>query len=621
MLFKKSKIYLTLFVILPIIAASQVTTPATPATVTERITTIPPTNKITNTVILADQNNPKEPLQAGYTLALSHENIIHNGLWDKISTDLFTWRITYEVKDANYLNLYMSDVKLGYGDRLFIYDQTKTQIRGAFTSKNNGKYLSTDFIAGDHITVEYNTTDMKSTLPFTLLEVGVKLPSQFSRGFGDAGACEVQANCEEGADWQKQRDGVARILVKQGSATFWCSGTLINNARIDGTPYFLTANHCGETASTSDYSQWLFYFNFQSEDCAQPVFEPEYQIINGAKLLSHSASGTSAGSDFKLLLLSNQVTADYHPYYNGWNRNGEPSPSGVTIHHPQGDIKKISTYTNPLISAQYNNISEDPAGKYWGVYWSETQNGHGVTEGGSSGSPIFNNAGLVVGSLTGGGSSCTFPDAADYYGKLSTSWETITSKDSNNVLSYWLDPDNTGIISVRGTDLDTTNLNAWFSAESTSILIGESIEFINSSFGNITSYQWEFQGGEPAYSELKEPGKITYANAGVYNVKLSVFSSSNSDSLIREQYIHVMPNISPNPGNGRFTLAFGDQVPQDLKMEVFDIYGAKVNYFRSNEDSNSNSIEIDLSTNRSGVYLIRLTSSGQNNTYRVILTK
>ena len=88
---------------------------------------------------------------------------------------------------------------------------------------------------------------------------------------------------------------------------------------------------------------------------------------------------------------------------------------------------------------------------HWQVTWIQTLNGHGVTEGGSSGSPIFDNHGHIVGTLTGGNSNCgsQFENLPDYYGKFSYSWDQ-NGTDSASVLKYWLDPDNTGMMVLNG---------------------------------------------------------------------------------------------------------------------------------------------------------------------------
>ena len=138
------------------------------------------------------------------------------------------------------------------------------------------------------------------------------------------------------------------------------------------------------------------------------------------------------------------VPLSYNAYYNGWLLSG--SSNGVSIHHPSGDPKKISTYTQSLQSASWNSSG---GGTHWRVYWSSTVNGHGVSEGGSSGSPIFTSSGLIVGQLTGGSSTCTSPYSSDLYGKMSFNWQTNGSTPAKQ-LKPWLDPNGTNIFYLNG---------------------------------------------------------------------------------------------------------------------------------------------------------------------------
>src|SRR5690606_34279814 len=116
---------------------------------------------------------------------------------------------------------------------------------------------------------------------------------------------------------------------------------------------------------------------------------------------------------------------------------------GASIHHPAGDIKKISTYSSNLVSDTWGG----PAGTHWRVTWTANASGHGVTEGGSSGSPIFNAAGRIIGTLTGGSSFCNAPSNPDYYGKMSYHWTSNPGDD----LSTYLAPGS------AATTLDGTN--------------------------------------------------------------------------------------------------------------------------------------------------------------------
>jgi hypothetical protein len=99
-------------------------------------------------------------------------------------------------------------------------------------------------------------------------------------------------------------------------------------------------------------------------------------------------------------------------------RRGTPIAS---IHHPNGDYKRISFGSvnqedpfNPQFSFYLSGLS--PA-RFYGVFWSQ-----GVTEPGSSGSPLLNSSHQIIGQLWGGYSSCIEPNTPDAYGRFSFSY-------------------------------------------------------------------------------------------------------------------------------------------------------------------------------------------------------
>jgi len=561
------------------------------------------------------------PLLAGSTIVLD-EKTQHLGHWDIVKNDPLIWRIGLSIPGASGLNVYFRNLELKEGDKLFIYNANKTKVLGAFTQQNNAVHFGVGFLSGDSIIIEFNTQSQKKCLPFIITEIGIanKLYGTESRDFGDAGKCEVLVNCEEGENWQYEKDGVARVLVKEGTKLFWCTGSLVNNTNNDGTPYFLTANHCGINANTYDYGAWIFYFNYEANNCDMPLYEPDdsHNLI-GAELLAHSHYDVDLAADFKLLILTEDIPDDFRVFYNGWDRSGVLSSSGVTIHHPQGDLKMISTYEEPIVSVDYYNTEPNEDGRYWKANWSETANGHGVTEGGSSGCPLFNSGAYLIGTLTGGDASCSFPIGPDYYGKLSYAWESEGS-DSSRQLKYWLDPTNSGVLSLKGTNLDSTNVFANFSSDVTEVSIGERIQFFNHSIGNITAYEWNFEGGDPSYSEDENPSVIRYDTFGVYSVKLIASSSNGADSLIREDYIKVLLGLSPNPSNnGIYKLSFGKDIPDDIHVEVFDFSGRQISpvFLKKKNDG----FYINLSTHPAGMYLIYIRTESSQQVLKAMYTK
>jgi len=197
---------------------------------------------------------------------------------------------------------------------------------------------------------------------------------------------------------------------------------------------------------------WVFYFNYEATSCSGTSPQYSNHTVTGCTLVACDTYGsTNTGSDFYLVKFKNNVPASYNPYYNGWSRSTSVSNSGVCIHHPNGDIKKISTYQNTL-SSGYTT--------HWSVRWVATANGHGVTEGGSSGSPLFNSNGKIIGTLTGGGSDCDATDQADYYGKFSYHWASNGST-SNKQLKPWLDPINSNPTEINGRGACGTDINTY----------------------------------------------------------------------------------------------------------------------------------------------------------------
>jgi hypothetical protein len=401
-----------------------------------------------------DAINP-EPFRFAVNLPVDL-GIGRDGQWTTAPDGRRMWRVNIRAEGALALVLYFDEFRLPEGGRLFLYNFNRTQLLGAYTEQNNSQLpgFAAGMIQGDRVTLEY---DAPADIPLPLLHLseigyayrGVSGSGRGTDGFGSAGKCQVNMNCPEGAPWQREKRSVARIAVKRGAVSVWCSGTLINNVRNDGTPYVLTADHCGMSSSVIDLGKWIFYFGYECPACSNPLTEPYQRSLTGASLVAHGGNGGNSGSDFYLVKLFNNVPDTFNLYYAGWNRDTEnPSPSGAGIHHPQGDIKKISTYTSPLVPGYW---AGNPKQAFWQVAWVGTASGHGTTEGGSSGSPLFDDQGRLVGTLTGGDSSCDSAalDAPDYYGMFSYHWDQNGS-DSANVLKYWLDPDNTNVLSING---------------------------------------------------------------------------------------------------------------------------------------------------------------------------
>jgi len=362
-----------------------------------------------------------------------------------------------QAKNAVALMLYYKDFYIPQGGELYIYNSDKSKVLGAYTHQTNpkGGLFATEFLCGDEVVLEYVPSATSSEPPrIDISEVAYGYNVAVLYGFcSDAGECNVNVNCEEGNAWQNEKKGVCQIVSKTKNYSWCCSGALMNNTAEDFQPYILTAAHCAYEddkilAEHQDFEQWVFYFHRELNNCSNFSLPVSYKTVTGCQLLANT--GLEGGSDGMLLLLNQEIPEDYDVYYNGWDTRNIPAASGVSIHHPGGDYKKISTFTKPATTYNFMSVNFScEKNAHWNVIFAETANGHGVTEGGSSGSPLYNENKLVVGTLTGGSSDCnSSKNGLNIYGKLNYHWDHF--KNDSTRMDIWLDPGRTGLTTLRG---------------------------------------------------------------------------------------------------------------------------------------------------------------------------
>ncbi|MCD4710522.1 MAG: T9SS type A sorting domain-containing protein [Bacteroidales bacterium] len=388
-----------------------------------------------------------------------------HGSWS-LEGDVRVWRVHILSPGAHSLGLIFSKYAVLPGVKLFAYDPAQQHIKGAFTSGNNKRsgILPVGHLPGEELVIEmqvpagiagYGELELQS-LSHAFLDTGFKSSTNGCPAgeFGCSQACEIDVNCVEGDDWWQVKPSVVRIFT----TTLYCTGVLVNNTSYDGTPYILTAEHCINKQVQADQS--VFLFNYESAECFGED-GPLDMSISGAELHTHGDS-----IDFSLVKLSLTPPASYGVYYAGWDRSAFQTSSTVTIHHPYGDVKKISFDDDiPSIPAQPGDVPYSGLDDYhYYSYWWIKQWDVGSTEAGSSGCPLFNQARMVIGTLSGGNAACgdsigynaetdrviynLAPNYDDYFTQFGMAWDH--EKDKGNTLKPWLDPDNSGVETLGG---------------------------------------------------------------------------------------------------------------------------------------------------------------------------
>ncbi len=549
-------------------------------------------------------NKRNKPYRIGINIPVN-KGIHNSGTWTVLPNGDKIWRLKLTAKDATALGVYYNNFYIPKGGKLFLYDDAYEKIIGAYTSVNNlpSGLFATELISGESITLEYDQpANVKDEALINISEVDYAYRSV--NKMANSGSCEVNVNCSEGNNWKAQKQGVVKITVKAISGTFLCSGSVVNNTRNDYTPYVLTADHCafdGGGATPSDLAQWIFYFNYEAPDCAKPPSTGSLatMTMTGATKMAEAGEGGATGSDFYLVLLNNSIPDSYNPFFIGWDRTNNPSPSGVGIHHPSGDIKKISTYNTTLATSQWGS---NGVYSHWQVYWDQTANGHGVTEGGSSGSAIFDNNGRLIGTLTGGDSDCGNLTGADWYGKFYYHWD-LNDTTPQGRLKDWLDPISNGTTLLDGVYYPIIDFNA----DKTVVPLGSTVNYTDASRGGPYLYQWKFEGAVPDTSNERNPSNIYYPALGSYNVTLKVIRPDTTIIKTKTNYIRVFDVVKlyPNPASHFVWLDLANNNYSTVKVSIYNMFGMLVS---SKEQTLTNETRIYFNTSylSSGIYLFRI---------------
>jgi lysyl endopeptidase len=342
------------------------------------------------------------------------------------------------------------------GATLHAYTEDKKQVLGPFSWADNSEtgVFTLGLMQGETTILEYfepkNAEKSVQLHIFridyaynrTYIEPSKDAPSTYfsplAGGFGMSKTCNTNINCTNDELLQNAKKGIVRIMMVLQEGTGWCTGALINNVKKDAKPYILTGFHC-QYGYTPKYDFWKFDFNYEGTACDNPAVEPKYSTLVGCKYRAGKLE-----TDFLLLELDKSIPSFFDAVFLGWDRRANYLPDrSFLIHHPTGDIKKLSIDTDPATvfaeTIKWNNTVTTPASHHFRLQFDK-----GTYELGSSGSPMLDNTGKIVGQLNGGYASCD--QTIGYYGRLALSWDEGTT--SATRLKDWLDPDNTGATSV-----------------------------------------------------------------------------------------------------------------------------------------------------------------------------
>lgn len=515
----------------------------------------------------------------------------NSGSWFYAKNGDKVWRLQVAVEDAKALHFEYDAFALPAKVRLFVYNESKRQILGAYTSSNNDAsgMFAHEMVQGSKVTLELVVPAGVATsdIRFHLSKVwayyrGVDYMNYYASAeegtaarptdAGHSSSCNVNAICPQGQNYHPSKNAVAKMTINGG----WCSGTLVNNTAGDCKLYFLTASHCDGSNSFSDatFTTVLFTFNFETPDC-NGTTGPAGNTVIGANFRARSFypsfSGGPTGSsrmvgDFLLLELKSTPLAAWNVNFAGWNLDtdlpslvSDPVKRYIGFHHPSGDFKKLcyGKAVDPTGTFNQNTIP----GTHWYIAYPDADGGG--MEGGSSGSGLFDGEGRLIGDLSGGSNpavgSCenAFGEQmtkAGLYSKFSYNWE---NNFDNNQADYgakyrlkdWLDPGNTQAFTTDVRSIPCTSVG-----------------------------------------------------------------------IIDQELLESAVTVFPSPSTGIVHAKVNFAKPTDLKIDIYNVVGARQQQYRLDKIT-SGQYTFDLSTLPSGIYIFNINEGGTTISKKVVLTK
>lgn len=506
----------------------------------------------------------------------------------------------------------------------------------------------------------------------------------YCQRFGLAGSCQINVNNSNYhySSHSEAIDATVKIvfLDKYGSAKSWCTGTLINRAVGDRDLgfYLLTANHCirennGFGNIDVDFNAYHYIiFNYQSPDALNESTKSSNRGLTYNQSIAKSGTGSDGyeylhksklrlveskkWGDFALLEILTPVPPHFNVAYAGWNPSKfgyPPTETIVGIHHPRGDIKKISgipyytEFANPVSSSCYfvTTIIDVLFGWIWGrttstktvckwldiPYFSVPYYTFGTVEKGSSGSGMFDFRNNLYGMLSFGLSSCSFY-TNETYGAFYVNYPNSSIKNTlnpyhNNAVDLW------GLDSRRITIYDNLILpggdgtNGYYfpanhyHAENKIVLKARYDIQTKEPITVFEGADYEFVAGNsitigPGFTV--QPGANFRAYISPQGPKLVKEKQSDPNQILIDQlekivlppfsnkplYIQQKMNfkVYPNPANDIINIQISNDIESIEMIEIISITGQSIHKIQS-----PNALEtINMNNFPDGVYIVKI---------------
>ena len=322
----------------------------------------------------------------------------------------YVFTTVVESKGATALRVRFTDFWLPEQAELYLFT-LDGQVFGPYTGSgpnSDGEFWS-HTVMGEQAVLQLSqqgsvtAEDLQDTW-FVIADVG-HIGAKFVVGTAEQTAheshCSYNEPCIENADCastnpavDEARDAVAHMQWISGAFIYICTGGLLADTDTSGViPYFLTANHCINKGKDARNLESFFQLEVGCTKVCGDIFDHMTIHPQSLRTLGAKIKRTDRTGDYTLLQLN---AAPAGSAFMGWTSAAVASSNGTDLYrisHPAGAPQ---AYSQHKVDTSRPTCSSWPRGER--IYSNDT---YGATEGGSSGSPVVNDSGQVVGQLSG----------------------------------------------------------------------------------------------------------------------------------------------------------------------------------------------------------------------------
>ncbi len=370
---------------------------------------------------LIDDETPGKPMRIGINRPVPGAPITPatHGTWVVLPDGSRVWTIEIVLSDAIGVRVHFSEFDLPDGAQVSVAGDDEPQGPASYGRGPLGRAeFWSPTVSGDRVLIELHLPSGVGREPVLAINslnyVYREGPSVEAGGVAALLPCEVDVSCANVP--ASARDSVGRLSFIRNDGSYVCTGALLNDSDPNTyAGYLLTANHCIDTQAVANTLEVTWFYQTNSCNGTLPSSFPK---SHGGTLLRAASTNVS---DFAFIRLADDPSDGQR--FSGWSAASPIIPNTVFgIHHPGGSYKRFSGGFLPTLAFSPCTFA---LSNYLYLHWTS-----GTTEGGSSGSPLFDSNWRIVGQCYGacGSIGCNNRDQwSAVYGRFDVTYPYISS--------------------------------------------------------------------------------------------------------------------------------------------------------------------------------------------------